>query len=137
MLFTYAVSGLLAFLLALYGTPIARDAALRFGVVDKPDGALKNQKEPVPYFGGLAIFLAVLIPFCLFYKFDQQVLAILLAGTLVLLLGLIDDFGVLRPKAKFIGQLIAAVVLIKADVTIKIAMFPPWLNLALTIIWII
>ena len=36
-------------------------------------------------------------------------LAILLAATLVLILGLIDDFGVLTPSAKFIGQFLAAV----------------------------
>lgn len=128
---------MLAFLLALYGTPVARSAALRFGVVDAPDGKLKNQEEAVPYLGGLSIYLAVLIPLCLFYTFDARILAILLSGTLVLLLGLIDDFGVLTPIAKFLGQIIAATVLIKGDVVIKIASFPPWVNLGLTVFWII
>jgi UDP-GlcNAc:undecaprenyl-phosphate GlcNAc-1-phosphate transferase len=137
MVLTYVFAGLLAFLLALYGTPIARSAALRFGVVDRPDGKLKDQADAVPYFGGLAIYLSVLIPLCLFYDFDSRILSILLSGTLVLLLGLIDDFGVLRPTAKFAGQLIAAIVLIKGDVCIKIASFPPQLNLILTILWII
>lgn len=137
MVLTYIFAGLLAFLLALYGTPIARSAALRFGVVDRPDGKLKDQADAVPYFGGLAIYLSVLIPLCLFYDFDARILSILLSGTLVLLLGLIDDFGVLRPSAKFAGQLIAAIVLIKGDVCIKIASLPPQLNLALTVLWII
>jgi UDP-GlcNAc:undecaprenyl-phosphate GlcNAc-1-phosphate transferase len=134
---SYFFASFLAFLLAIYGTPLARTAALRFGVVDAPDGRLKVQSEPVPYFGGLAVYLAVLIPLCLFYTFDQRILAILLAGTLVLLLGLIDDFGVLTPSAKFIGQIIAAVVLIKGDVIIRIGALPPYANLALTLIWII
>ena len=128
---------LLAFLLALYGTPIARAAALRFGVVDAPDGRLKDHPEAVPYLGGLSIYLAVLIPLCLFYTFDSRILTILLAGTLVLLLGLIDDFGVLTPAAKFIGQLIAAMVLVKGDVLIRIGSFPLWLNLLLTFLWIL
>lgn len=137
MLLTYIFACLLAFLLAMYGTPIARRAALRFGVVDQPDGKLKTQTEPVPYFGGLALYLAVLIPLCLFYDFDARILAILLSGTLVLLLGLIDDFGVLRPAAKFAGQIIAAIVLIKGDVTIKIESLPHPVNLLLTVFWIV
>jgi UDP-GlcNAc:undecaprenyl-phosphate GlcNAc-1-phosphate transferase len=137
MSLSYFFASSLAFLLALYGTPIARAAALRFGVVDNPDGRLKNQSEPTPYLGGLAIYLGVLIPLCLFYTFDQRILAILLASTLVLLLGLIDDFGVLTPTAKFVGQIIAAIVLIKGDVVIRIETFHPFLNLSLTVLWII
>ncbi len=134
---SYFLASFLAFLLALYGTPVARAAALRFGVVDNPDGRLKNQTEPVPYFGGLAIYLAVLIPLCLFYELDKRILAILLSGTLVLLLGLIDDFGVLTPAAKFMGQIVAAFVLIKSDVIIRIDFLPLYINLALTVLWII
>ncbi|HET6267949.1 MAG TPA: hypothetical protein VFG11_09540, partial [Acidobacteriota bacterium] len=67
MLLSYLFAALLAFLIALYGVPIAMSAALRFGVVDKPDGRLKNQNDAVPYFGGLAVYIAVLIPLCLFY----------------------------------------------------------------------
>ncbi len=137
MILTYLAVYVLAFLLALYGTPIARTAALRFGVVDHPDGRLKNQKEPVPYLGGLAIYLGVLIPLCLFYTFDTRLLAILLAGTLVLLIGLIDDFGVLTPAAKFIGQVIAAIVLVKGDVLIRIQSLPPSWNFILTVLWLV
>jgi len=53
---------ILAYLLALVGTPMAREAALRFGVVDRPDGKLKNHDEPVAYLGGLAVFSAFLTP---------------------------------------------------------------------------
>ncbi len=137
MAFSFLFAAVLAFLLALYGTPIARAAAMRFGVVDNPDGRLKIQREPVPYFGGLSIYLAVLIPLCLFYTFDARILSILLAGTLVLLLGLIDDFGVLTPGAKFVGQVIAAIVLIKGDVVIRVESFHPSLCIVLTLIWII
>src|SRR5262245_32149897 len=124
MILAYLLASLLSFLLALYGTPIARAAAIRFGVVDNPDGRLKNQQDPVPYFGGLAIYLAVLIPLCLFYSFDARILSILLAATLVLLLGLIDDFGVLTPMAKFLGQVVAVFVLMKGDVLIRVQAFP-------------
>lgn len=137
MFWSFALAAVLAFLVGLYGTPVARAAALRFGVVDQPDGKLKIQREPVPYFGGLAIYIAVIIPLCLFYQFDKSILAILLAGTLVLLLGLIDDFGVLTPAAKFVGQFIATIVLVKGDILIRIESFPPYLNVILTVLWII
>ncbi len=137
MIWPFVLAAVLAFLVAIYGTPVARAAAMRFGVVDQPDGRLKTQRDPVPYLGGLALYLAVLIPLCLFYTFDKSVLSILLAGTLVLLLGLIDDFGVLTPAAKFTGQFIAAVVLIKGDILIRVEAFPPYVNLFLTLIWII
>jgi UDP-GlcNAc:undecaprenyl-phosphate/decaprenyl-phosphate GlcNAc-1-phosphate transferase len=137
MILSYLAAYVLAFLLALYGTPIARKAAVRFGVVDNPDGRLKNHRQPVPYLGGLAIYLAVLIPLCLFYTFDTRILSILLAGTLVLLLGLIDDFGVLTPAAKMIGQILAVFVLIKGDVFIRIGSFPPTVNLVLTVLWLL
>jgi UDP-GlcNAc:undecaprenyl-phosphate/decaprenyl-phosphate GlcNAc-1-phosphate transferase len=133
----FVLATVLSFLVALYGTPIARAAAMRFGVVDHPDGKLKTHPDPIPYFGGLAIYLAVLIPLCLFYQFEKSILAILLAGTLVLILGLIDDFGVLTPAAKFIGQFIAAVVLVKGDILIRVQAFHPYVNLFLTLLWVI
>ena len=39
---------MVAVLLSMYGVPIARRAALKFGIVDRPDGRLKHQHEPVP-----------------------------------------------------------------------------------------
>lgn len=137
MTFLHLFALLLSFLLSLYGTPIARMAALRFGVMDAPDGRLKDQLEPVPYLGGLAIYLSVLVPLCLFFAFDTAVFAILLAGTLVVLLGLIDDFGVLTPGAKFVGQLIAAWVLIKGGIVIRVETFPVWLNIIFTVVWFV
>jgi UDP-GlcNAc:undecaprenyl-phosphate GlcNAc-1-phosphate transferase len=62
---------LLALFLSLYGVPIARQAALKYGIVDAPDGRLKHQKEPVPYFGGLAIYLAFLMSLAFTFEFRQ------------------------------------------------------------------
>jgi len=132
-----AVSFVLAALLAAWGTPIARAAALRFGIVDRPDGVLKRQQEAVPYLGGLAIYLAFLVSLALVYEFDRQVLGLLLAGTLVVLLGLIDDLGVLSPGVKLLGQLVACWVLIKSDVMTHIVALPFWANALLTVAWVL
>jgi len=117
--------------------PLARRAALRFNIVDRPDGRLKRQVEPVPYFGGLAVYLAFLISLALTFEFRQDVLGLVLGGTLMVLLGLIDDFGVLTPWPKLIGQLIAIFVLIRSGIRIEIAALPDWLDLLLTVFWMI
>lgn len=127
----------LSFLFALYGVPIARQAALKYGIVDVPDGKLKHQKEPVPYFGGLAIYLAFLMSLAFTFEFRHDVLGIILGGTIVVMLGLIDDFGVLTPWTKLTGQLLAVFVLIKSGIRIEIAAFPEWLDLVLTIFWMV
>jgi UDP-GlcNAc:undecaprenyl-phosphate GlcNAc-1-phosphate transferase len=127
----------LAFLISLYGVPIARQAALKYGIVDAPDGRLKLQKEPVPYFGGLAIYLAFLMSVAFTFEFRQDVLGIILGGTIVVMLGLIDDFGVLTPWTKLAGQLLAVFVLIKSGIRIEIAALPEWLDVTLTVFWMV
>ena len=136
-IFILASTFMLSLLLSLYGVPMARRAALAFNVVDRPDGRLKLQTAPVPYFGGLAVYLAFLISLALTFEFRQEVLGLVLAGTLMVMVGLIDDFGVLKPWPKLIGQLIAVFVLIRSGIRIEIAALPEWLAVALTIFWMV
>src|SRR5256712_2994587 len=133
----YLLTFVLALLLALYGVPVARRAALQYNVVDRPDGRLKHQPAPVPYFGGLAVSVGFLISLALTFEFRQDVLGLILGGTLMVMLGLIDDFGVLKPWPKLVGQLIAVFVLIRSGIRIEIAAFPDWLDLSLTVLWMI
>jgi UDP-GlcNAc:undecaprenyl-phosphate GlcNAc-1-phosphate transferase len=53
------------------------------------------------------------------------------------MLGLIDDFGVLSPGTKLLGQLLAVFVLIKSGIRVEIAALPDWLGLALTMVWML
>jgi UDP-GlcNAc:undecaprenyl-phosphate GlcNAc-1-phosphate transferase len=132
-----ALTFLMAVLLSIYGVPLARRAALKFGIVDSPDGRLKHQREPVPYLGGLAIYLAFLVSLAFTFEFRQDVLGIVLSGTLIVMLGLIDDFGVLSPGTKLAGQFLAVFVLIKSGIRIEIASLPDWIDIALTVFWMI
>ena len=127
----------LAYLLARVGTPMARQVALNFGVVDAPDGHLKNQREPVPYMGGLAVFVAFLLSLGMTFDFDQELLALLLASTIASTIGLIDDFGVLTPKPKVLGQMVAVFVLLKAGVVVKLVFIPWWARLLITVLWLV
>lgn len=137
----YILTFLLSLLLAIYITPVMREAALRFGIIDKPDGNLKKQDRPVAYLGGLAIYLSLLITLAIVYEFDRNMLGLLLGGTIVVLLGLVDDFGILTPKVKLAGQLVAIWVLIKSGIYIQLEFLPktfgvPVLAYALTIFWL-
>lgn len=133
----YILTFVLALIFSLYGTPVAREAAIKFNIVDRPDGRLKNQAEPVPYLGGLAIYISFLLSLAITFNFSNEVLGLLLSGTIIVLLGLIDDFGVLSPKVKFLGQIIATLVLIKSGIKIDIMFFPEWFDVLLTFFWII
>ena len=127
----------LSAVVALYTTPLMRQAAIQFGIVDRPDGRLKTHAEPVPYLGGLAVFLAFLIALAVVFEFSHAVLGILLSGTLMLLVGLIDDLGVLSPLEKLGGQCVAVAVLIKAGLFIKLVFIPPLAAFVLSALWLL
>jgi UDP-GlcNAc:undecaprenyl-phosphate GlcNAc-1-phosphate transferase len=133
----YVLTFVLACSLSLYLTPLLRKAALQFGIVDKPDGKLKQQKAPVAYLGGLAVYLAFLISLALTFNFDKEVLGMLLAGTIVIVLGLIDDFGVLTPVIKLVGQSIAVLVLLRSGIYIKLEFLPWYVCFPLSFLWLL
>jgi len=128
---------LLAFIFSLYFVPLMRKAALKWGVVDAPDGRLKDQKEPVPYLGGVGIYLSFLLALSIVFDFSPQVLGLLLAGTIMLLIGLVDDFGVLSPFQKLMGQFLASVVLVKSGIYIQIEWLPLWVTIPITFFWLL
>ena len=128
----------LALVISLYTTPLMRAAALRFGIVDRPDGRLKNQAQPVPYLGGLAIYLSFLLALTATRRFDEiEVLGMLLSGAIVVILGLVDDLGVLTPGIKLAGQVVAVLALINASVYIKLGFLTPWLAIVLSFFWLL
>lgn len=133
----YGLAFGLALAAALWLTPRVRAAALRFGIVDRPDGKLKRHREAIPYLGGLAIGLAFLLAVALTFEFRREVLGMLLAGSIVVVLGLVDDLGGLGPWTKLAGQGIAILVLIKSGVKIELTFLPPIVTVPLSILWLL
>jgi len=136
-MFTYGAAFLLSFVFALYWTPLMRKAALQLGIMDRPDGKLKKHDDAVPYFGGIAVYSAFLLTVGLLTDFGHETLGLLLSGSIALMVGLIDDFGVLNPAQKLVGQTLAALVLVKSGTYIKLTFLPVWLAIPLTILWIL
>lgn len=133
----YVTGFLLSFVFALFSTPTMIRAALQLGIVDRPNDGLKTHKAPVPYLGGLAVYTAFLVAVGIVTDFHQEILGVLLSGSIVLMVGLIDDFGVMTPWQKLIGQALAAMVLIKSGTFIKLTFLPSWVALPLTLFWIL
>jgi UDP-GlcNAc:undecaprenyl-phosphate GlcNAc-1-phosphate transferase len=131
-----ALSAAMAMGLTRFFTPVVARAALRCGVVDRPDGRLKNHAAPVPYLGGLALGLGFFISLSLLFRYDQRMTGILLAGAIALLLGLVDDMAGLSWRAKFAGQGLAVLVLLKSGVVMSVAALPLWANVVLSALWL-
>lgn len=132
-----AFSLVLSFLLTLYGTPLAQKIAMRYGILDQPDGKLKKQSQPVPYMGGVVVYFAFISPISLMFDFNQHLLGILFASSILLLVGLFDDLKALTPGIKFLFQIVATYILLKSGIVIDLVLFPKWLDLVLSFFWIL
>lgn len=120
--------------------PLIITMARRIGWMDRP-GGVKAHREPTPYGGGVAIavgaVLGSLLTFSLVSGFDSGTLVILGTAGLVFLGGLYDDFRPLGAWPKFAIQGTAAVVLVSWDIRLHILVLPEFLNIALTVLWVV
>jgi len=135
-LISFSLSGVLALLL----TPLMRAMARKTGVVDLPDG-LKRHGKPTPYLGGLAIYLAFMLSllFVLLLQgsVSSEVLGLIAGGTIICGLGVLDDCKRLSVSTKLFGQLVAAGTLVISGLRLEIIYFPLYLNVVLSIVWIV
>src|ERR1700688_4986734 len=131
----YGAAYILSFVFALCWTPLVRKAAIQLGIVDRPDGKLKKHTEAIPYFGGIAVYTAFLFTVGILSDFGQETLGLLLSGSIALMVGLIDDFGILTPYQKLLGETLAALVLVKSGIYIKLIVLPVWVAIPLTVLW--
>ena len=104
--------------------------ARRWGFVDRPDGHHKSHDREVALGGGLAVFIAAALTFAVEYLFstDLKMLlsreadylgGLLLAGTGIVILGLVDDRFGMPGKYKLLGQFAASLVVIAAGLKIE------------------
>jgi UDP-GlcNAc:undecaprenyl-phosphate GlcNAc-1-phosphate transferase len=124
-----------------------RKIALARGVLDRPNSAHKSHKNPVPYLGGVAIIIGVVVVSYIAlisnkFTWNNFWLATSVLGPAILmgLVGLWDDLKSLNPLPRFIGQSIAGIVvafiLILND-NIGNPTGITVLDAAITVIWIV
>ena len=85
-----------AFAVSLAATPLAGKLAAKCGCFDRPDGARKLHKVPVPYFGGLAILAGfvcsvVIFSFVMLDTIPQNIAVMVIGGMSICFVGVIDD----------------------------------------------
>ncbi|MCP4405264.1 MAG: undecaprenyl/decaprenyl-phosphate alpha-N-acetylglucosaminyl 1-phosphate transferase [bacterium] len=136
LLAKYLLTFLLSYALASWATPLAHSTALQYNIVDKPDGRLKDHVTPTPYLGGIVVYISFLLTLSFTFGFNEEILGITLAGSVLVIVGLFDDMQAVTPQVKFLGQMVAILVLIKAGIRIELIALPELLNVPLTALWI-
>ena len=136
---------------ALLLTPAVILLADKTGAMDAPD-ARKVHRKPIPRIGGIGIYAAFMAAMLMVIKmtdFDYEVgfelAGLMLSGSLIVLLGIIDDYKNLPAKVKLVGQILAALVLVVAfDVRIDFITDPlgdylylEYLAVPATVFWIV
>jgi UDP-GlcNAc:undecaprenyl-phosphate/decaprenyl-phosphate GlcNAc-1-phosphate transferase len=139
---------LLAFTTAMVAsvalTVPVRLLALRVGMVDYP-GPRKVHLQPIPLLGGIAIYLGVLLGMLVSSggQAITQILGILTGATLVILVGTLDDRGLLHHQIKlFVGMPVAGLILFASGIHAQVfsMLFPGQRGAAadavLTVFWV-
>lgn len=140
-----------AFLVALFFTwrflPHVRRFALKVGWADMPNERRLN-REPLPNAGGLAVYAGVVLALVvaaflrpiLVEQVLIQILAILLGGAWLVLVGFIDDQFGLPPLFRLFVQTLAALLLMAVGVRFEAAFgtpLDPVLGFFLTWLWVV
>lgn len=138
----YLGVAIVAFLITLVATPLARRIAIHLGIIDRPSER-KVHRVPIAYLGGVAVFLGIMGGIIYSYLavpvdglIDWHKTAyvmkqtgspylvppsIVLGITVIMVVGLIDDMVGIMPRVKLGGQLFAAAALAYDDIGVKVA----------------
>lgn len=159
ILATCFITFALSFGIALAATPLAGRLAVRVGAVDYP-GPRKIHRHPVPRLGGVALYLACVLPLPALYGLHllrddlsvtflrenaYQLTAIALLSAGILILGIYDDIRGVGAWKKFLVECVAAVLLYVAGIEIAILSNPfggdpiqlGWLAPVVTVVWVV
>jgi len=120
-------------------TPIVIRLARFLEVLDLP-ATRKLHAEPTPLLGGLAIYTAFGVSILANSILDNQVVAIMLGASLLVVVGILDDARSVPAGVKLLAQLIAVAVVINSGVVLTL--FPQSAvssaaNAALTMGWLL
>lgn len=129
-------------------TPFIRRLAFVLGAVDDPNARRVN-KKPMPTIGGLGIFVTFNIGVFVLLREQfptHEAFSVLLASSVIVLTGMIDDILELKPKQKMFGIFVASLIIyFLAGIRMNVLNLPfvhgeinlGWWSLPLTIFWIL
>lgn len=126
--------GLLAFLTAFFASavtaPLVGRLATRYGMVDAPDGHRKLHAKPVPLTGGPTLLITVIVSVAVTLMVYPNLLApttndikfllaLFVAGSLIVVVGIIDDRVGVRGRQKLAAQIMAGLIMLPSGITVR------------------
>lgn len=140
---THILTFAIALIASLLLVPLVKRLAKKIGAIDVPDSRKVHSKN-IPRIGGLAIYAGFILAIFLTVEFTTDIVALLIGGTLIVILGLLDDVYQLPAKVKLFGQIFAAGVLIFLGIEIEAVtnpfggyIFLGYFSIPVTLIWIV
>ena len=119
--------------------PLVSILARYIGALNHPDQR-KVHRTPTPLLGGLVIFLAFAITVLINNIYTDELKGVAIAGTLVFLVGMIDDFRALSAKLRLLVQIVAVGIMIEYGVRVSFMPESWWgdlLEILFTMVWMI
>ena len=139
----YLAAFLISLIISLFSTPLIIKLSSSLSIVDKP-GKRKINTEVVPTAGGIAIYLAFVLTALFIMPLGQTLKGILIGGSFMLVVGLLDDKYAISAPLKFSTQIIGALILISFGVRINFITNPfggllylGMFSLPFTVFWIV
>ncbi len=127
----------LACAVAFFATPIVRAAAQAWGVLDHP-AERKVHRVATPLLGGAAVYGAFAVTVLANFEFSRPLKGVAVGGTIIVVLGILDDAFEVPAWAKLCGQVGAAAAALAYGVVLDtVPNWIPgflWLNMLLTVL---
>ena len=111
---------LVAFGLSFVSTPLAIRLAPKIGAVDVPKDGRRMHKHAIPRFGGLAIYIGTTGTLLIFGGDYDELVPVIIGGTAIYILGVVDDLKNLKPGIKFGLELVIATVMYEMGLRISL-----------------
>ena len=119
-----------ALALCLLLTPLVRLIALRWGLVDEPDGRRKIHARPIPIAGGVAVLLTAGVVLAATFALGGPwrdavgdrwltLAGLAAAACVIAVVGVTDDYVGLRGRHKLVWQLVAVSIVIACGVEVR------------------
>ncbi|QSQ08338.1 putative undecaprenyl-phosphate N-acetylglucosaminyl 1-phosphate transferase [Koleobacter methoxysyntrophicus] len=141
---TYIYAFIVALVISYILTPFVERLAWKTGAVDIPKDERRVHTKPIPRIGGLAIYIAFIVTVLITMPVTDNIKGVIIGGTLITILGVLDDIYNLPAKIKLLGQVAAAGILVYFGIKVEWVTNPLGdmvylgkLSIPITIFWIV
>ena len=110
-MFNFSVIALVSFVITLVLVVGGIFLFPKIGFMDKP-AKYGLKRKPIPYYGGILIFLGFLISMFIFVEMSREIVGLLIGASMIVLVGFLDDYFDISPVVRLAVQIVAACVLV-------------------------